>query len=98
MRLRKPERRQMEWVAQCTDDLVGPTHGVRTVVAVVAQLDLAAFRESIKAREGVAGRDSTDPRCWCRYGCMPASGASGRHGNWRGAVRRACPFAGCVAG
>jgi hypothetical protein len=39
MRLRKPERRQMELVPQCTDDLVPPTHGVRTVAAVVAKLD-----------------------------------------------------------
>jgi transposase len=79
VRLRKPERRQMEWVAQCTDDLVGPTHGVRTVVAVVAQLDLAAFRESIKAREGVAGRDATDPELlvslWL-YACMRGIGSA----------------------
>jgi len=61
VRLRKPERRQMELVPQCTDDLVGPTHAVRTVAAVVAKLDLSGFREPIKAREGVAGRDATDP-------------------------------------
>jgi transposase len=79
VRLRKPERRQMEWAVQCTDDLVGPTHGVRTVVAVVAQLDLAAFRESIKAREGVAGRDSTDPELlvslWL-YACIRGIGSA----------------------
>src|SRR5260370_16794983 len=61
VRLRKPERRQMEWVPQCTDDLVAATHGVRTVAAVVAKLDLSAFREPIKAREGVAGPDATPP-------------------------------------
>lgn len=79
VRLRKPERRQMEWVAQCTDDLVGPTHGVRTVVAVVAQLDLAAFREPIKARAGVAGRDATDPELlvslWL-YACIRGIGSA----------------------
>ena len=61
VRLRKPERRQMGWVPQCPDDLVAPTHPVRTVAAVVAKLDLSAFREPIQAREGVAGRDATDP-------------------------------------
>jgi transposase len=61
VRLRTPERRQMAWVPQCTDDLVGPTHPVRTVAAVAAKLDLSGFREAIQAREGVAGRDATDP-------------------------------------
>src|SRR5260370_2369102 len=61
VRLRKPERRQMGWVPQCPDDWVAPTHPVRTVAAVVAKLDLSAFREPIQAREGVAGRDATDP-------------------------------------
>ena len=59
--MRTPERRQMAWVPQCTDDLVGPTHPVRTVAAVAAKLDLSGFREAIQAREGVAGRDATDP-------------------------------------
>jgi transposase len=61
VRLRRPERRQMELVPQCTDDLVSATHPVRTVAAVVAKLNLSAFGEPIKAREGVAGRDATDP-------------------------------------
>ena len=62
VRLRQPERRQMAWVAQGADDLVGPGHAVRRVAAVVEHLDLAAFRLPIKAREGVAGRDATDPQ------------------------------------
>jgi transposase len=61
VRLRKPERRQMEWAAQCPDDLVPEGHEVRTVAAVVEKLDLSAFAEEIAAREGVAGRDATDP-------------------------------------
>lgn len=79
VRLRKPERRQMELVAQCTDDLVGPTHGVRTVAAVVAKLDLSAFRKEIHAREGVAGRDATDPELlvalWL-YACIRGIGSA----------------------
>jgi len=62
VRLRIPERRQMGWVAQCPDDLVGPQHTVRMVAAVVEKLDLSAFCAPIKAREGNAGRDATDPR------------------------------------
>ena len=79
VRLRRPERRQMAWVPQCTDDLVAATHGVRTVAAVVAKLDLSAFREPIKAREGVAGRDATDPELlvalWL-YGCIRGIGSA----------------------
>ena len=62
VRLRVPERRQMEWVAQCPDDLVCADHGVRLVAAEVEKLDLSGFEESIRARAGVAGRDTTDPR------------------------------------
>ena len=61
VRLRSPERRQMGWVAQCPDDLVSANHAVRLVMAVVEKLDLRGFREPIKAREGSAGRDATDP-------------------------------------
>jgi transposase len=78
-RLRKPERRQMGWVPQCPDDLVAATHRVRTVAAVVAQLDLSAFREAIQAREGVAGRDATDPELlvslWL-YACICGIGSA----------------------
>ena len=61
VRLRKPERRQMELVPQCPDDLLSPRHPVRLVAAVAAKLDLSGFRAAIQAREGVAGRDATDP-------------------------------------
>ena len=80
MRLRRPERRQMAWVAQCLDDAVGAEHAVRMVAAVVAKLDLSRFAEPIQAREGVAGRDATDPELlvglWL-YGCIRGIG-SGR--------------------
>lgn len=79
VRLRKPERRQMGWVSQCPDDLVSPTHGVRTVAAVVEKLDVSAFAEEIGAREGVAGRDATDPALlvglWL-YACIRGIGSA----------------------
>ena len=79
VRLRRPERRQMELVPQCTDDLVSATHPVRMVAAVVRKLNLSAFDEPIKAREGVAGRDATDPELlvalWL-YACIRGIGSA----------------------
>lgn len=79
VRLRKPERRQMGWVPQCPDDLVPAAHGVRTVAAVVEKLDVSAFAEEIAAREGVAGRDATDPALlvglWL-YACIRGIGSA----------------------
>ncbi|MGC2208555.1 MAG: IS1182 family transposase [Candidatus Korobacteraceae bacterium] len=79
VRLRTPERRQMAMVVQCPDDLVGPTHPVRMVMAVVETLNVSQFCEPIKAREGMAGRDATDPRLlvalWL-YGCIRGIGSA----------------------
>jgi transposase len=79
VRLRKPERRQMIMAVHCPEDLVGPAHPVRLVAAVVAKLDLTRFAEPIQAREGVAGRDATDPELlvglWL-YGCIRGIGSA----------------------
>jgi transposase len=78
-RLRVPERRQMGWVAQCPDDLVSADHPVRLVAAVVEKLEVSGFYASIKARAGVAGRDTTDPRLliglWL-YACIRGIGSA----------------------
>ncbi len=60
--MRKPERSQLAMVSRCADDEVGALHPVRTVMAVVEKLDVSGFCEPIRAREGIAGRDATDPR------------------------------------
>jgi transposase len=69
----------MGWVVQCPDDLVSADHTVRVVMAVVEKLDLSRFHESIKAREGVAGRDTTDPgllvALWL-YACIRGIGSA----------------------
>jgi transposase len=79
VRLRVAERQQLGWVAQCADDLVGGGHPVRLVAAVVEKLDVSKFYECIKAREGVAGRDTTDPRLlvslWL-YACIRGIGSA----------------------
>jgi len=79
VRLRKPERRQVAMVVQCPDDLVSAVHPVRLVLAVVEKLDLSRFQEPIKAREGEAGRDETDPQLlvglWL-YACIRGIGSA----------------------
>lgn len=79
VRLRRPERRQIAMVVQCPDDLVGPSHAVRMVMAVVEKLDVSRFSEPIKAREGLAGRDATDPQLlvglWL-YACIRGIGSA----------------------
>jgi transposase len=61
VRLRKPDRLQAVMAVSCPDELVGKNHEVRTIAALVQTMDLSAFCEPIKAREGNAGRDATDP-------------------------------------
>jgi transposase len=79
VRLRSPERRQVALLIQCPDDLVGANHPVRLVMAVVEKLDVARFHEPIKAREGQAGRDATDPQLlvalWL-YACTRGIGSA----------------------
>jgi transposase len=78
-RFRTPQRGQRGWVAQCPDDLVGADHPVRLVAAVVDKLDVSVFSLEAKAREGVAGRDGTDPRLlvglWL-YACIRGIGSA----------------------
>jgi transposase len=66
-------------VVQCADDLVRALHPVRTVHAVVEQLEVSGFCEPIRAREGIAGRDATDPRLlvglWL-YACVRGVGSA----------------------
>lgn len=79
VRLRKPQRGQYSMLPQCLDDLVGPDHPARTVAAVVERLDVSEFCQGIKAREGEAGRDATDPSLlislWL-YACMRGIGSA----------------------
>ena len=68
-RLRRPVRDQVESKFEAVDDLVGPDHPVRRVWTVVSALDLSAFTAPIKARAGVGGRNSTDPRLLVALEC-----------------------------
>ena len=79
VRLRKANRRQMQMLMQCPDQLVGPEHSVRDVLKFVQSMDLSAFCEPIKAREGQAGQSATDPELlmslWL-YGCIRGIGSA----------------------
>jgi transposase len=61
VRLRKPERSQVKMRFCCDDELIRQGHQARVIWAVVQELDLSSFHEPIQAREGVCGRDATDP-------------------------------------
>jgi transposase len=61
VRLRQPDRSQVEMVIQSPDDLIPKDHQARVVWQVCESLDLSDFCRPIKAREGVCGRDATSP-------------------------------------
>jgi transposase len=79
LRLRVPERSQVAMRLECDDQLIPRGHRARVVWDVVCQLDLSAFREPIKARQGCVGRDATDPRLlvalWL-YACIRGVGSA----------------------
>lgn len=62
LRLRVPERSQVAMRMECPEDLVPEDHPVRMIWSVTERLDLAAFYREVRAVEGEAGRDATDPR------------------------------------
>jgi transposase len=61
VRLRQPDRAQMEMIVQCPDDLISQDHPARIIWRVCESQDMSEFSKPIKAREGVCGRDSTSP-------------------------------------
>jgi transposase len=60
--LRVPDRAQVLMTLRSADALVEADHPVRVIWDVVCRLDLGRFYGAIKARDGAAGRDPTDPR------------------------------------
>jgi transposase len=62
VRLRRPDRAQVTMRVECDDELIPQVHQARVIWSVVEKLDLSAFHEPIKARDGTCGRDATDPR------------------------------------
>ena len=62
VRLREPNRKQLLMRAEDLDSLIGPEHVARAIWRVLERMDLRRFYQAIKAREGSAGRDATDPK------------------------------------
>jgi transposase len=61
VRLRVPDRAQVKMRVGCDDELIPRDHQARVIWDVVGRMDLSAFYAPIQARDGVRGRDSTDP-------------------------------------
>ena len=61
-RVREPNRKQLILQPTDLDGLIAAEHPARAVWRMLERLNLSRFYEPIKAREGVAGRDATDPR------------------------------------
>jgi transposase len=55
-------RNQWCWHAVDVERLVGPDHLVRAIWELVGRLDLSRYTRTVKALQGVAGRDAYDPR------------------------------------
>jgi transposase len=62
VRVREPNRKQLILKAEDFDGLIAQDHPARAIWRVLERMNLAGFYASIKAREGKAGRDATDPR------------------------------------
>src|SRR6266851_478957 len=62
VRLREANRKQLILHPTDLEGLLEAEHPARAIWRVLEGLALGRFEESIKAREGSAGRDATDPR------------------------------------
>ena len=62
VRVKRPERSQIEWRPASLNEMIPRDHRVRWVWAYVEGLDLSALYRTIKAVEGGVGRDAVDPR------------------------------------
>ena len=62
VRVKRPERFQIQWRDASLDQLIPKDHRVRSVWAYVDSLDLSPLYAKIQAVEGGAGRDAVDPK------------------------------------
>lgn len=62
VRVKRPERFQIQWRDTSLDQLIPKDHRVRAVWAYVDSLDLRPLYRNIRAVEGGVGRDAVDPR------------------------------------
>jgi len=62
VRIKRPERSQVEIRFASLDEMIPSDHRVRSVWAYVDSLDLSVLYRRIKAVEGHVGRDAVDPK------------------------------------
>jgi transposase len=62
VRLREANRKQLSLEPIDLDSRLAADHPARAIWRVLEGMDLSRFEAAIKAREGVAGRDATDPK------------------------------------
>jgi transposase len=62
VRVKRPQRNQIQWRDASLDQLIPRDHRVRAVWAYVDSLDLKPLYSKIRAVEGEAGRDAIDPK------------------------------------
>lgn len=62
VRLKRPERRQVEWRPSSLDQLIPQDHRVRVIWSYVEGLDFSSLYERVAAVEGGPGRDAVDPK------------------------------------
>jgi len=62
LRLKQVDRQQIRLEVVDTDRLVGQDHEVRAIVDLLGRLDLSRYYQGIKAVQGRAGRDHSDPQ------------------------------------
>jgi transposase len=62
VRVKRPERRQVQWRDSSLDEMVPRDHRVRAVWAYVDSLDVKPLYRKIQAIEGGVGRDAVDPK------------------------------------
>jgi len=62
VRLREANRTQLRLEPINLDQVIDENHPARAIWELLHKLDVSRFEEPIKAREGSAGRDATDPR------------------------------------
>lgn len=62
VRVKRPERSQIQWRDAALDQMIAKDHRVRAVWAYVDSLDLKPLYREIRAVEGEVGRDAVDPK------------------------------------
>ena len=82
-RLREAERRQVQLIPRCLDDLLPEDHRARAIWDVVGTLDLSRFYAAVAARGSQPGRPATDPKIWSRCGCTRRAKGLATRESWR---------------